>query len=76
MNDYFRFKLFKNRYELARRLKNYGPEPFYKSFSIKYLEEKLNEYFISNHLNVNLKNIISFLKMNRDKKIKNEIKIY
>ena len=33
----------------------------YQSFSIKYLEEKLNEYFISNHLNVNLKNIISFL---------------
>ena len=48
----------------------------YQSFSIKYLEEKLNEYFISNHLNVNLKNIISFLKINRDKKIKNEIKIY
>ncbi len=31
------FQLFKNRDELARRLKNYGPEPFDKSFSIKYL---------------------------------------
>lgn len=48
----------------------------YQSFSVKYLEEKLKEYFTLNGLNINLKNIISFLKINRDKKIKNEIKIY
>lgn len=48
----------------------------YQGFSIKYLEEKLNEYFTLNNFNIDLKNIMSFLKINRDKRIKSEIKIY
>ena len=37
------FQLFKNREDLAKRLKNYGPEPFDKSFSIKYLMRYFKE---------------------------------
>tara|TARA_B100001057_G_scaffold306836_1_gene306955 strand:- start:10206 stop:11069 length:864 start_codon:yes stop_codon:yes gene_type:complete len=37
------FQLFKNREDLAKRLKNYGPEPFDKSFSIKYLMSYFKE---------------------------------
>lgn len=48
----------------------------YQNFSIKYLEDKLKEYFSLNKINLDLNNIITFLKNNRDKKIKSEIKIY
>ncbi len=37
------FQLFKNKEDLAERLKNYGPEPFDKSFSIKYLMSYFKE---------------------------------
>lgn len=48
----------------------------YQSFSIKYLENKLKEYFSLNNINLNINNIMIFLKNNRDKRIKSEIKIY
>ncbi len=37
------FKIFKNKYELDKFFKNYGPEPFDKKFDISYLKNKLNK---------------------------------
>ena len=48
----------------------------YQCFSIKYLENNLKEYFSLNNINLNLNKIMIFLKNNRDKRIKSEIKIY
>jgi len=81
------FQLFKNREDLAKRLKNYGPEPFDKSFSIKYLmcyfkEKKkdiksflLDQNFVSGIGNIYANEILYLSRLNPLKPAK-ELKPY
>ncbi len=81
------FQLFKNKNELAQRLKNYGPEPFDKSFNIKYLmsyfkEKKkdiksflLDQNFVSGIGNIYANEILYLSKLNPFKPAK-ELKRY
>ena len=48
----------------------------YQNYSIKYLEKCLNEYIDDNEIRFNIKDFLQIVKQNREKKIKDEIKIY